>query len=124
MLSDLDNFYLKREEPTRSCLLAIKEVILKHNPLITHEWKYKLPFFCYKGKMLCYIWFHKKYKKPYLGFYNGALIKNENLLAEDRSRVKIFLFDVDEDLPIEKINDILTQAIYIHDNKLNLKIKN
>ena len=117
MLSDLDNFYLILEEPTRGSLLAMKEIILKHNSQITHEWKYKLPFFCYKGKMLCYIWFHKKFKKPYLGFYNGALINNDELLAEDRSRIKIFLFDVEEDLPIDKINNVLTQAIYIYDNK-------
>ncbi len=121
MLSELDNFYLKREEPTRSCLLAMKDIILKSHPLITHEWKYKLPFFCYKGKMLCYIWFHKKFNKPYLGFYNGHLINNEELLAENRSRIKIFLFDIEEDLPIKKINHILTQAIYIYNNKINSK---
>jgi hypothetical protein len=121
MLSALANFYLQQEEPTRSCLLAIKEIILKHNSLITPEWKYKLPFFCYKGKMLCYIWFHKKYKKPYLGFYNGFLIDDTNLLAEGRSRIKIFLFDTDEDLPVHKINSILTQAIYIYDHKINVQ---
>jgi hypothetical protein len=118
MLSDLDHFYLQQEEPTRSCLLAMKEMILKYNPLITHEWKYKLPFFCYKGKMLCYIWFHKKFKKPYLGFYNGFLIKNGELIAEDRSRIKIFLFDVEIDLPVKKLNAILKEAIYIYDNTI------
>jgi hypothetical protein len=119
MLSALDNFYLQQEKSTRDCLLAVKSIILKHNNLIIHEWKYKLPFFCYKGKMLCYIWFHKKYKKPYLGFYNGFLIKNDDLIAENRSRIKIFLFDIDKDLQVDKINTILTQAIYIYDQKIN-----
>ncbi len=118
MLSELDKFYLQQEEPMRGCLLAMKALILKHNNEITNVWKYRLPFFCYQDKMLCYIWFHKKFKKPYLGFYNGFLIDDEELLTEKRSRIKIFLFDENEDLPIEKINRILTQALYIYDNKL------
>jgi hypothetical protein len=109
MLNDLDNFYLKYEEPTRSCLLALKEVILKHNSQITAEWKYKLP--------LCYLWLHKKYKNPYIGFVDGNLIDDVNLLVEKRSRMKILLIDKNEDLPIEKINHILTQASYICLNK-------
>ncbi|TKC10372.1 DUF1801 domain-containing protein [Pedobacter polaris] len=113
MLSDLDNFYLRYEEPTRGCLLTLRDVILKHNVNITAEWKYKLPFFCFKGKMLCYLWLHKKYKKPYIGFVDGNLIKHEDLLQEKRARMKILLIDENSNLPIEKINDILASAIYI-----------
>jgi len=116
MLTELDNFYLNKEEPLRGCLLALKEIILRHNSHITPEWKYKLPFFYYKGKMLCYIWFHKKFKQPYIGFYNGHLLNEPDLLKENRSRVKILLFDAKEDLPVEKINFILTQALYIYNN--------
>ena len=47
-------------------------------------------------------------------FYNGALLHSENLLVEHRSRVKIFSLDVENDLPIEKINAILTRSIQIH----------
>ncbi|WP_316784244.1 DUF1801 domain-containing protein [Pedobacter frigiditerrae] len=121
MLSDLDNFYLKREEPTRGCLLALRDIILSHTNEITPEWKYKLPFFYFKGKMLCYLWIHKKFKKPYIGFVDGNLIDHPDLLVEKRARMKILLIDIEEDLPIEKINSILTQAIYIYDNKINAK---
>lgn len=111
MLSDLDKFYLEKEEPLRDCLLALRDIIVAHNEHITKEWKYKLPFFYYKGKMLCYLWFHQKYKKPYIGFANGYLINDEELLMEKRSRMKILLIDENEDIPIEKINTILKKAL-------------
>lgn len=114
MTSDLDNFYLKQEEPTRGCLLALRDIILKYDSEITAEWKYKLPFFYFKGKMLCYLWIHKKYKNPYIGFVDGNLIEHVDLLQEKRARMKILLVDRNEDLPLEKINCILNQAIRIH----------
>lgn len=114
MTSDLDNFYLNHEEPTRGCLLTLRGIILKHNNEITAEWKYKLPFFYFKGKMLCYLWIHKKYKNPYIGFVDGNLIEHKDLLQEKRARMKILLIDQNEDLLIEKINDILAQAITVH----------
>ncbi len=43
--------------------LASREIILKQDKDIAPAWKYKTPFFCYKGKMFCYLCFHKKYKK-------------------------------------------------------------
>ena len=113
MLSDLDNFYLQKDEPEKSCLLALKDIILKHNSEITAEWKYKLPFFYFKGKMLCYLWIHKKYKKPYIGFVDGNLINHEDLLQEKRARMKILLIDQNEDLPVSNIKFNLDQAIML-----------
>lgn len=117
MTSELDNFYLKFEEPTRGCLLALRDMILKHDENITAEWKYKLPFFYFKGKMLCYLWIHKKHKQPYIGFVDGGLIDHPDLLQEKRARMKILLVDAEADLPMDKINDILTSAIYICSKK-------
>lgn len=117
MLSDLDQFYLQHKEPRRSCLLALKDLILKHDLTITAEWKYKLPFFYFKGKMLCYLWIHKKYKQPYIGFVDGNMINHEDLLQEKRARMKILLIDENADLPFEKINSILTSALYICSHK-------
>jgi hypothetical protein len=61
----LDNFYSIQDEPIKSTLLALKEIILQQDKEITNEWKYGMPFFCYKGKMLCYLWVHK-YGQPYI----------------------------------------------------------
>lgn len=118
MLSELDKFYLEKEESIQICLLALRDIILKHNEGITAEWKYKLPFFYYKKKMLCYLWIHKKYKRPYIGFVLGSLLNCEVLLTEKRAKMKILLIDINKDLPIEKINDLLMQSIYIYDKQI------
>lgn len=110
-MSSIDNFYLKQEEPTRGTLLALKDIIMKHDIGITNELKYGMPFFCYKGKMFCYLWYHKKFKKPYIGFVEGKLFNEEYLLQEDRSRMKIMLIDQDKDLPLKKINLLLSKAL-------------
>jgi hypothetical protein len=54
MLTDHDNYYLKQEEPYKSYLLALKDIILGLDEAITPEWKYGLPFFYYNKKMFCY----------------------------------------------------------------------
>jgi len=45
MLSELDQFYVEKEEPFRSCMLGLRDIILSIDDHITAEWKYKLPFF-------------------------------------------------------------------------------
>lgn len=111
MLTPLDDFYLQKEEPLKSCLLALRTVILALGKDITPEWKYKLPFFYYKGKMFCYLWIHKKYRKPYIGIVESKHIDHPDLIIEKRARMKILLIDAEADLPVEKINYILKQAI-------------
>jgi len=114
MLSELDQFYLKQHEPYQSCLLGLRDIILSVDDEIIPEWKYKLPFFYYRGKMLCYLWIHKKYKQPYIGFVDGNLLDDEDLLVEKRAKMKILLIDYNKDLPLLKINNLL---------KLNLQIR-
>jgi hypothetical protein len=55
MIHLLDNFYLQQNDPYRGCMLALRDIVLKQDTAITHEWKYGMPFFCYKGKMFCFL---------------------------------------------------------------------
>ncbi len=107
----LDNFYLQQLEPLKSCLITLSEIILSQDKGITAEWKYGMPFFCYKRKMFCYLWIHKKYHQPYIGIVEGKLIHHPDLLLEKRARMKILLVDQNKDLPIEKIELILKQVL-------------
>ncbi len=50
-MKELDDFYLRLEEPNRATLLALRDIILAQDENISVAWKYSLPFFCYKGKM-------------------------------------------------------------------------
>ena len=113
-MKEIDNYYAQREEPARSCLLALREIILRQDADITEAWKYKMPFFCYKGKMFCYLWVQKKTGLPYLGVVEGKLIEHPELIIEGRSRMKIMLMDPDKDLPLEDIRKILDQALNLH----------
>jgi len=110
----LDNFYQSQQEPMKSCLLALSAIILQQDKNITAEWKYGGPFFYYKGKMFCYLWVHKKYLQPYIGVVEGKHIDHPDLLSEKRSRIKIMLFNPDEDLPIKTIETILQQALNLY----------
>jgi hypothetical protein len=110
MVSDLDNFYLQHSESINSCLLALRDIVLKQDKEIIAEWKYRMPFFCYKGKMFCYLWVHKTRHQPYLGIVEGKHINHPDLIIEKRSRMKIMLFDPNKDLPIDTIESILKQA--------------
>lgn len=113
-MSNLTNFYLKHEEPNKSCLLALKDIILNQDTEITNEMKYGMPFFCYKGKMFCYLWVHKKHQQPYLGIVEGNRINHPDLIIEKRSRMKIMLLDPNRDLPIALIEDILQQSLHLY----------
>ncbi|HET7002217.1 MAG TPA: DUF1801 domain-containing protein [Puia sp.] len=114
MLSDIDHFYLKKDEPVKSCLIALREIILKQDPDIKAAWKYGMPFFCYKGKMFCYLWKHKTIGQPYIGFVEGKHLNHPKLLIEKRARMKIFLCDPEKDLPVKTIEMILKQALGLY----------
>jgi hypothetical protein len=111
MLREIDNYYLEKNEPVKSCLLFLRQYILDFDTNITEAWKYRMPFFCYKGKMFCYLWVHKKNGLPYLGIVEGRKIDHPQLIIEKRSRMKIFLIDPNADLPMEIINEIIKTAL-------------
>lgn len=107
MLSPADLYFQNKEEPVKSCLLFMRSYILKYDSHLTEAWKYGMPFFCYNSKMCCYLWTHKKLGKPYLGIVEGKRMNHPLLHQEQRSRMKIFLLDPEEDMPLDTINEIL-----------------
>jgi len=114
MLRPIDQYFLEKEEPVKSCLQFMREHILRQDPAITEAWKYGMPFFCYKGKMCCYLWVHKKYLQPYIGIVEGKRFDHPELIIEKRSRMKIMLFEANQGLPIKTIQSILKQAIDLY----------
>lgn len=113
-MKQLDDFYLNQEEPIKGIFLALKEIILKQDKDITNVLKYGMPFFCYKGKMFCYLWIHKKFKQPYLAIVEGKHFDEPFLIQENRSRIKIMLLDSGEDLPLEQIEKVIQKAINLY----------
>lgn len=113
-MKHLDDFYLNQEEPLKETFFALREIILKQDKDITHVLKYRMPFFCFKGKMFCYLWIHKKHKQPYIGIVEGKHFDEPFLLQEARSRMKIMLINFNEDLPLEQIEKVIKKALNLY----------
>ncbi len=112
-MNALDLYYETQDEPTKSCLLALRDIILAKDSKITADWKYSMPFFNYNGERICYLWVDKKLKQPYIGIVNGNRIDDDRLIPEKRTRMKIMRFDPSKNLPKKDINSILQKAIQL-----------
>ncbi len=121
-LKPIDKYFENLEEPAKSCLLFLRGHIPKYDVLITEEWKYGMPFFCYKGKMFTYLWVHKKLLQPYIGIVEGGRLDHPDLLQEKRARMKILLLDPAKDLPLKKIDTIMKEVLKLYQTGI-IKIK-
>lgn len=122
-MNDKDNFYLDKEEPNKSCLLAMRNIILGYDKDITETRKYGMPCFCYKEKTFCYLWIDKKSHEPYFLMVEAKYLDHPELETGDRSRMKIFRVNPNGDLPITAINSIMNQALDLYRNGI-IKVKN
>lgn len=114
MLKAVDDYYNKKEEPVKGCLLYLRNYILRLDPHITETMKYGMPFFCYNGKMFCYLWTHKKFLQPYIGIVEGGKINHPALLTEKRARMKILLVDAENDIPMDIIGSIMQDVLRLY----------
>ncbi|EGK00869.1 DUF1801 domain-containing protein [Dysgonomonas gadei] len=122
MIDILSNYYLNKEEPPKSSLLALRSIILNMDKDVSETVKYEMPCFCYKKKMFCYLWTDKKTGEPYILMVEGKLLNHPELEQGSRSRMKILRIDPNEDLPIETIKLILNDALNLYRNGI-IKIK-
>ena len=116
MIQELDDYYLSREEPNRSCLLALRSIILEQDAQVTETMKWGMPCFCYKKKMFCYLWIDKKTDKPYILMVEGKYLDHPALEEGPRSRMKIFRVDPNRDLPLDIITSLLNNALDLYRN--------
>jgi hypothetical protein len=114
VLRDIDNYFLQKDEPAKSCLLFLRGHIQSLDPNITEAWKYRMPFYCYKGKMFCYLWTDKDNGRPYIGIVEGRKINHPLLIQGARARMKILFIDPNADMPLEIIDDILKTTLGLY----------
>ncbi len=122
MSEELHHYYLGKTEPNKSCLLALRSIILAQDTDITETQKYGMPCFCYKKKMFCYLWTDKKTDEPYILMVEGKYLDHPRLEEGDRSRMKIFRVNPNKDLPVKTIENILKKALDLY-RKGTIKIK-
>ena len=111
-----ESFYTTKEEPTKSCLISLRDIIISQDKDITETQKYGMPCFCYKNKMFCYLWTDKKTGEPYILFVEGKHLNHPELETGSRSRMKIFRVNAGKDLPLKKIKLLLNAAIDLYKN--------
>lgn len=115
-----DIFYQGKEEPYKSCLLILRDVILDQDPDISETKKYGMPCFSYREKMFCYLWTDKKRNaEPYILFVEGRRLDHPLLETGNRKRMKIFRVDPSIELPIDTIKLLLIQALDLCRNSLD-----
>lgn len=113
MTNPIHDFYESRNEANKAIFMILRDMILAENENITEEWKFRLPFFCFKKKMMLYFWEDKKTGNPYIGFVDGNLIDHPLLEQGNRKRMKILNLDPEVDIPIKEIKIIVRHAINI-----------
>ncbi|MBT2621737.1 MULTISPECIES: DUF1801 domain-containing protein [Chryseobacterium] len=110
-MNPIQEYFYRIEEPDRSTLLYLRKKILESDlENITETLSFGLPFFKYKKKMLCYLYYSKKYKKHYISFYHGDRLNAPELIQEGRKKFKILLIDMEEDLPVELILNLINEV--------------
>lgn len=115
-MQDPSQYYLNQTEPNKSCLLALRDIILNTDPNISETRKYGMPCFTYKNKMFCYLWTDKKTHEPYILFVEGKRLDHPMLETGSRSRMKTLPISPTEDLPIETIHLLLNEALNLYRN--------
>ncbi|MEO9803988.1 MAG: DUF1801 domain-containing protein [Reichenbachiella sp.] len=115
MHPDLASFFLTKEEPAKSCLYALREIVLHFDPNIKETKKYGMPCYLYGEKAFCYIWTDKKSGHPYLLIVEGGKIDHPSLVQGDRARMKTLTIDPNEDIDMSTINEVLVLAKSFYD---------
>ena len=114
MIRENDRYYLNKEEPAKSCLLALRRIILEQDANVSETQKYRMPCFTFHKKAFCYLWTDKKTEEPYILMVEGKALKHPELQEGSRSRMKILPVDSNKDLPIKTIQLVLEEALNLY----------
>ena len=113
MTTKLESYYLSKPEPYQSCLLALRDIILRANPAICHERKFQIPFFIYRGKKLGYLWLNQK--KLMLGFCLDKCLQQTTAGIKPKDKYESTRIDPNTDLPINMIMEKLSYYVGLID---------
>jgi hypothetical protein len=111
MLKPADAYFASQPEPVKACLEFLRAFVLGHTAGVQERLSYGMPFYYLGSRRFCYLWVQKHSGLPYLGIVNGSAIDFPGLIAENRSRMKIYVVDPTEDIPTYDIRQLLDLAI-------------
>lgn len=114
MIDKLSAFYFQKTEPAKSCLLALRDIILAYDTSMEETISYGMPLFTYMGKRFCYLWTDKKTQQPYILIVDGNKINHPDLIKGNRARMKVLPIDATKDIEIHTIYEVFNLLILSH----------
>lgn len=111
LLKQVHDFYLDQQEPNRSCLLALRSIVLALDDEVAETKKYGMPCFCYRGRAFCYLWKDKATGEPYLLLVDGKRLNFPQLEQGNRARMKILRVNPKKHIPVRIVNAVLSSAL-------------
>jgi len=80
---------------------------------ITHERKYQIPFFCFEGKKLAFLWMNRK--KLIIGFVTDKRVIHPTAGIKQKDQFEMMQIDPNADLPVEAIAAKLREQIQMYE---------
>ena len=101
-------YIIDQPQPYQEILLYLQAVVKKTIPQLELKYKYRIPFYYYKGKPFCY--FNASHKKQFVdvGFWKGNQIQvhQKHLVTENRKVMVSLRYK-----SIEKIEESVLVAV-------------
>ncbi len=90
-MNPVENYILKQEQPYQSIMMYLRSVLFKTLPNIEERFAYKIPFYYYNKKPLCYLNVLKGTSYVDVGFIEGVSLAvdfPELVNGSNRKRVR------------------------------------
>lgn len=115
--SMVDHYIFKFKEDKRLIFEILRDFIHHKIPDVEESFKWKCPFYSYKG-LLCYLNWDNKAKKVALGFVEGCLMEDSyGVFSTDTKQVKKIFFSSVDELDERILDEYFVQAIEINERK-------
>ena len=113
IMNPAENYILNQKEPLQSILLFVRQIIFTTIPEMEEKYKYKIPFYYYKGKPVCYLNILKGTNYVDLGFWDGFKLPNKHhlLKANNRKMVKSLEFKNLETINVIALQETILEAV-------------
>ena len=109
-MNPAEDYILNQPEPYKSILLQLQVAIELSVPILELKYKWKVPYYYYKGKPFCYLYVTKGYVD--VGFWGGAHLDkySKYLVSENRKVMKSLRYFTLDDIDQEILVMVLMEA--------------
>ncbi len=116
-MNPAENYILNQKEPYRSILLYLQATIEHIIPVLDLKYKYKIPFYYFKGKPFCYLNQTKNYVD--LAFWDGNFISChlDHLVTDNRKMIKSLRYFSLEEIDSKVLVAILKNVYAFREKK-------